>query len=454
MSTTTSSPVEMGDAPLEQVPATTAEEDSLVSKYWVNGFYKYEVEDVEDVEMYKPGGLDPVYLEEFIGEYEVVHKLGHGPNATVWLCRDHEQNRWCALKIVAASHSSEDKGELLLAKVLGDDGVNSAAAHHIMLPDKHFWHQGPNVRHLVLVLPLLGPSLRKWLEHNQHKLEAKKKLCRQMTKAIGFLQSQGVCHGDFMIQNVLMEIRNLDHLTEDEILAVFDDGINIAGIQTPSGGDPPPNAPSYAVVPAMWPTYEDEDNIILEDIVVAGFGEAFVPDGKDSHGVARAFSAPEVTFLSAPGLPSDIWSLGAAIMDVLGTMPFSGNHALFWESSIPDRVTRGRYRYKQSRWQDYILMEMVKPDDKPELGVFSLTDSQRNDPAHPAAYESVAALEEARNKAIQRGGYTHPISAALERRDDEEVSEKDLHDETVLLTDLALKIFRYEPTERIRTADI
>ncbi|KAK8052165.1 serine/threonine protein kinase [Apiospora rasikravindrae] len=453
MSTTTSSSVGIGGAPMDQVPATTAGENSQIQppKYEIRGMHEDEV---EDVEMYRPGGFILFIL------------------------------------MMAASHSSEDSGELLITRLLGDNSVDSAAAHHIMLPDAHFWVSGPNGRHLALVLPLLGPSLPEWLKFHQHRFELKKKLCRQMVRAIQFLQTQGVCHGDFMPNNVLMKVRNLDHLTKDEILKALTseisagNGIFIDSIRTLSGEDPGPNAPSYAVVPTKWPI-EDEDKIIIEDIAIVDFGEAFVPGHfKGSQLIPGAFAAPEVTFMSEPGLPSDTWSLGATIMDVLGTSPFHNDVAPFTSSlekylgplpvkyradfeKLRNEGLAVRYEYEKINWQDWVYMKMVKPDDKPELMVFSLTNSQRNDPAHPAAYESVAALEEARNQARQSDAYSHAISAALGKAKQIFFEETDPRynpesmdrykmprDEAELLTDLALKIFRYEPSERITTAEI
>nr|POE94416.1 fad-dependent monooxygenase nscc [Quercus suber] len=61
------------------------------------------LENVECVEMYKPGGYHPVNLGDVLGrKYKVIHKLGHGGFAIVWLARDVEQHQYVALKILRA----------------------------------------------------------------------------------------------------------------------------------------------------------------------------------------------------------------------------------------------------------------------------------------------------------------------------------------------------------------
>jgi hypothetical protein len=44
----------------------------------------------EELEDYGPGGYHPIHLNDTLnnGRYEIVHKLGYGSFATVWLARD------------------------------------------------------------------------------------------------------------------------------------------------------------------------------------------------------------------------------------------------------------------------------------------------------------------------------------------------------------------------------
>ena len=63
-----------------------------------------------------------------------------------------------ALKIILADASDEDCAELMLLH-LKDLDFDQPGGKHIALPMDHFWIEGPNGRHLCLVLPVLGPRV-------------------------------------------------------------------------------------------------------------------------------------------------------------------------------------------------------------------------------------------------------------------------------------------------------
>ena len=46
----------------------------------------------ENIERYCPGGYHPIHLNDRLndGQYEILHKLGFGCFATVWLARDNK----------------------------------------------------------------------------------------------------------------------------------------------------------------------------------------------------------------------------------------------------------------------------------------------------------------------------------------------------------------------------
>jgi serine/threonine-protein kinase SRPK3 len=53
----------------------------------------------EDVYMYRPGGYHPVNLGDVVGhKFKIIHKLGNGGFALVWLARHLDQQEYVALK--------------------------------------------------------------------------------------------------------------------------------------------------------------------------------------------------------------------------------------------------------------------------------------------------------------------------------------------------------------------
>jgi hypothetical protein len=117
------------------------------------------LDDAEEREGYRPGGFHRVHLGDYIGKncrYLVIQKLGNGGLVTVWLCRDEGETRFVALKIIMADASGDECAELRLVH-RKDLDFNQPGGKHIALPEDYFWIDGPNGRHLVLVLPVMGP---------------------------------------------------------------------------------------------------------------------------------------------------------------------------------------------------------------------------------------------------------------------------------------------------------
>lgn len=108
----------------------------------------------EDVENYEVGGFHPVTIDDtFHGHrYRVVHKLGSGGRATVWLAQDMEQNRMVAMKILSAD-SSTDSDELEVYQHLSKSEQTETRTMAFAAPLDHFKIHGPNGKHLCLVLP-------------------------------------------------------------------------------------------------------------------------------------------------------------------------------------------------------------------------------------------------------------------------------------------------------------
>ena len=153
--------------------------------------------DTEDLERYAPGGLHPVSLGDVYDErYRVVHKLGAGGFSTVWLARDDGEQRWVALKIVVADHSVtfETKNVASQQAALR---CGSQEDSKLAVENRRFTIDGPNGRHLCLVLPVLGPSVSQVSCYLSSRITPRlaRKAAYQAAQALANLHAQGLCHG-------------------------------------------------------------------------------------------------------------------------------------------------------------------------------------------------------------------------------------------------------------------
>lgn len=170
------------------------------------------LDEVEDREFYKTGGFHPTKIGDVFhgGRYRVVHKLGYGGFATVWLAQDQQTKSNVALKIIA-SDASEDGKELKFFKFVSAQHPTSSempeGSERAHIPDliNEFWADGPNGRHLCLALPAFGPSIPqvvKMLETKRLSGKTARSTALQATRALAFLHSIGLGHGgESVLQN-------------------------------------------------------------------------------------------------------------------------------------------------------------------------------------------------------------------------------------------------------------
>ncbi|KAB5533421.1 kinase-like domain-containing protein, partial [Coniochaeta sp. 2T2.1] len=234
------------------------------------------VGDTEDVERYKPGGFHPVHLGDWYDgrRYRVVHKLGAGGFSTVWLVRDENEKKWVALRIVDAEHSeATDKKSFLSHSATSNlraNGAEYVAEHH-----RQFTFDGPNGRHLCLVLPVFGPSTSELSHTFTCRLSpwlARRVAC-QATRAVADLHSQGLCHGDATTGNILLDLLDIDRFGESEIYRLF--GPPTTGeLETESGEATGPEAPRYIVGAIDF--LSSSSNIIRPEIKLIDFDQCFL----------------------------------------------------------------------------------------------------------------------------------------------------------------------------------
>ncbi|KAI9798547.1 MAG: hypothetical protein M1833_004684 [Piccolia ochrophora] len=207
----------------------------------------------EELEEYRIGGYHPVHLGDYLANerYQIVHKLGNGGFATVWLAHDQVQKRYVALNIICADASSEDCRELQIIQHLMQNHDQSPEQTHIPLLLDHFRISGPNGTHLCLAMPVAGPRVRDFARARQSgrlPLQLARNVCLQASRTMAYLHASGVCHGDFHPANVLLKITNIDSWTEAEVYERLGDPLRDV-VEKISGETPGPHAPSYVVKP-------------------------------------------------------------------------------------------------------------------------------------------------------------------------------------------------------------
>ncbi|KAI1411806.1 kinase-like protein [Hypoxylon sp. FL1857] len=278
------------------------------------------IEGIEDIQKYNKGGYYPVHIDDIIdGRFEVVHKLGSGGFGIVWFCRDLILGKWRAIKIMAADHSSGSREESINKYLRSQCTLAELEENYITMPLEEFWLEGPNGRHRCLVMPVLGWTVSNWrLKQKDYKEQTSidsRNICRQITKAMHFLHSYGICHGDFRPSNILMKVEGIDELSKDQVLELMGEP-DCVEIETVSGQTPTPRAPEYCVIPAreFW-----SETLFTKTIAIIDFGESFFADSPPkSTGIPSLYAAPEVLFQGPiiPGFPSDIWSLACTLFEV------------------------------------------------------------------------------------------------------------------------------------------
>ncbi|KUJ12482.1 kinase-like protein [Mollisia scopiformis] len=281
--------------------------------------------DLEKIHDYERGGHHPVHLEDILDKrYKVIHKLGSGGYANVWLCRDvtSEMPRYVAVKIIMAEASTKECPELRVNKLVQLGLDKDLLADHFCLPLDQFEIDGPNDLHYCLVYPVLGPRVSRLL--NVDKLrdtgKALRQICFQAIEAMAALHSHGICHGDFRPTNILARISGLDGLTEDEVFGALGKPKSTKVVTVSGDSHNESTAPQHLVYPISWDNVELSDlgaNFITNTACIIDFGESFeVSDLPSELGIPQIYCSPEYTLDNDVGISSDIWALGCTLFEI------------------------------------------------------------------------------------------------------------------------------------------
>ncbi|KAI3332848.1 kinase-like domain-containing protein [Ustulina deusta] len=330
------------------------------------GFQYGYIEGVEDLEDYKPGGYHPIHIDDRLHQrYRIVHKLGHGTFSTVWLALDEQTSKYVAIKVGTADADSREADILsnlaiAAAAVTGSPAADKAS----MLPPAidRFCIAGPNGTHPCFVTSPANCSLRDSKEASDwclFQLDVARSLCAQLAMAVYFIHSEGYAHGDLHLGNLLLQLpSSLNDLSVKQLYAKFGTPQREPIFRTDGKPIPISGVPSYAVSPARLGIASDKLTLSDANLLLSDFGVAFCPSDKscfESHTPLR-MRAPEAFFEPTRPLsfPSDIWSLGCVIFELLG-------HRSLIDGSLapPDEITAQQVHLQGlmpsewlNRWED------------------------------------------------------------------------------------------------------
>ncbi|KAK3949773.1 serine/threonine protein kinase [Pseudoneurospora amorphoporcata] len=313
---------------------------------------KYDLEPwpgapVENPNEYQPGGYHPILLGDRLGpasnpsRFRVFHKLGYCGFGTVWLCQDMDEMRinkrwkWRVLKVMSTKASNLKRGNADLKVMEMFEGVDRELLKQkgVSLPMESFWVEGPNGRHLCLMMEWLGPETTGLARCIGHCDGMMKDICFQLLEAMEFIHSRGICHGDFRPQNILLRLNTgVDEWSEEALLKILGEperGTVVEG-KDPwdySQGPPPP---------MLMVDPEDMEPVTGNPSVpeyLVGCGDIAYGSGLVStkiavvdFGVSYPSNDHPVRATSESRVP-DIWSLAAAMFEIrFGFKPFADNN--------------------------------------------------------------------------------------------------------------------------------
>lgn len=298
-----------------------SDEDPMFSPSWK--YFPCGLEISEDLELYEPGGFHPVHLDDlYDSRYRIVQKLGSGGFSTVWLAEDtadeSQLSRWVALKIIIARESAAYETH---ASILGDPRlVESELLRSGMfsIPKRKFWIDGPNGRHLCLVLPTTGPNLASVTRGIYSRMTPAlvRSVSLQAAQALTLLHSHGICHGDFTPSNITLSLsQDFRAYTREDVYSRFGQPLT-KPVKTYSGQSPRPHAPDYIVAPLDF--FSSSTNDLLSDIHIIDFDQCFLSNSppKTPLGTPAKYLAPELAVGELPSPASDVWALGSLIYKI------------------------------------------------------------------------------------------------------------------------------------------
>jgi|EP01043_Picozoa_sp_COSAG02_P035666 serine/threonine-protein kinase SRPK3 len=167
----------------------------------------------EDAQDYRPGGYHVTRVGDVFNNerYTVLRKLGWGHFSTVWLVYDKTSERVAALKIQKSAkrytEAAQDEVDMLV--LLSEQRAHAAETGDCVVTlFDHFFHHGPNGKHMCMVFEVMGQSLLSLIKHYDYRgipMPAVRLIAKQMALGLDYMHRVcGLIHTDLKPENVLI----------------------------------------------------------------------------------------------------------------------------------------------------------------------------------------------------------------------------------------------------------
>lgn len=157
--------------------------------------------------------------------------------------------RHVALKIVkSAEHFTESAlEEIKLLEAVKVSNSNAVGWQHVAQLLDHFWHTGPNGKHVCMTFEVLGESLLSLIKRYRYKgipPSIVKRITKQVLLGLDYLHREcKIVHTDIKPENVLVWIPDVESYLKKETAEILSQHINKQPSNTPTTTTTPVQEP-------------------------------------------------------------------------------------------------------------------------------------------------------------------------------------------------------------------
>lgn len=311
-------PSEAGDGKAEMEVDEDDGEDDFYWRYAPGPTF------TENMELYQPGGLHPVQIEDCIEDrYHIVHKLGCGGSATVWLARDTEKERYVALKIVTANMSQCAEAEASVYKKLHESLPEGTREDFLLPLYDSFWIEGPNGKHMCLSMGISGPSLVSFRHAETMKIrpDLVNVVAAQVVEGLSEMHKVGLVYGDLSAGNIAFTMPCLDHFSVKQLYNIFGspETCPVSAARQSFVEYSKIHAPALVYEPLSF-TGMPQVGFLQPQVKFIDFGASYIAPGTnewDGLGYTESYADPDCLARDARmSQESDMWALACIFFEL------------------------------------------------------------------------------------------------------------------------------------------